>query len=242
MGINISYENLRNFAYSNDRLCAAPIKGIVLSFFGLGGQDMFGGDTEQGEELARRGIALLIPYTNPWCWMNRQAVQFTDKLVTVLTEKYTLPDTLPIVSSGGSMGGLSALVYARYAARTPAACVVNCPVCDLAFHYTERPDLPRTIHSAFSAYPESLEDAIRTASPLHLADEMPDIPYYLFHCDEDTAVGRADHSDRFADAMRRHRRVTYHTVPGRGHCDLTEDMRRLYNDYIINSIVSHYAE
>ena len=34
--------------------------------------------------LADKGIACLIPYLNPWNWMNRQAVAYTDELIAVL--------------------------------------------------------------------------------------------------------------------------------------------------------------
>ena len=44
----INYENLRNFAYSNDKICEGEIKGIVLQFFGLGGKEMYAEDTESG--------------------------------------------------------------------------------------------------------------------------------------------------------------------------------------------------
>ena len=47
------------------------------------------------------------------------------------------------------MGGLCALVWPRYTKRRVVAVAANCPVCDLPFHYTERPDLPRTLRAAF---------------------------------------------------------------------------------------------
>ncbi len=37
----INYENPRYFTYSNDKLCKGDIKGIVISFFGLGNASMF---------------------------------------------------------------------------------------------------------------------------------------------------------------------------------------------------------
>ncbi len=233
----ITYETLRYFGYSNDRICVPPIRGIVLDFFGLGGQDMFMEDIPRGVELAQKGMILLVPYNNPWAWMNPQAVQYTDELVDVLLDRYHLPEDLPVVSSGGSMGGLSSLVYARYAKRTPVACVANCPVCDLPYHYTERPDLPRTLYSAFfNSGADNLEEAMKAASPLHLAPDMPDIPYTIFHCEEDAAVNIHKHSQRFVKAMKG-RRVEYYTVPGRNHCDLTEEMRALYDCRIEQAIL-----
>ena len=49
----ITYENLRSFAYVNDRICEKPIKGIVLSFFGLGKTVTFDVDTKDGEMLLK---------------------------------------------------------------------------------------------------------------------------------------------------------------------------------------------
>ena len=233
----ITIENLRDFAYCNDKICKRPIKGIVLSFFGLGGCTMFGDETEDGKKYGEKGIILLVPYQNPWAWMNRQTVDFTDELIDVLVKAYNLPENIPIVSTGGSMGGLSALVYTAYAARTPVSCVANCPVCDLPYHYTERPDLPRTLYSAFGTYECTLEAALRSASPIHLVDKLPaDTEYFIFHCEEDKAVNKQMHSDRFVSELGKSHTVSYYAVPERGHCDLTEEMRSLFTECVVNSI------
>jgi dipeptidyl aminopeptidase/acylaminoacyl peptidase len=235
----ISYETLRFFAYSNDKICTLPIKGIVLDFFGLGGQQMFNDDTQAGIDLAKKGIVLLIPYNNPWAWMNAQAVQYTDEIVNAIIKKYSLDEDIPIVSSGGSMGGLSALVYTRYAQHTPVACIANCPVCDLPYHYTERPDLPRTIYSAFYFNEaESIDEAMKSSSPLHLVNEMPDADYYIFHCENDSAVNIKKHSEQFVNEMQKGHRIRFYTVPERDHCDLDEKSNKLYHDYIVDSILN----
>lgn len=233
--INIS--NLHNFAYCNNQICTKPILGIVISFFGLGISSMYSEDTDDGCRYAEKGILYLIPYQNPWAWMNNQTVNYTDELMDVLFKEYNLPDNLPVVSSGGSMGGQSALVYTAYAKRTPAACVVNCPVCDLPYHYTERSDLPRTLYSAFGTYSGTMEDALCSASPLHLIDKMPiSTSYFIFHCEEDRAVNKQKHSDRFVRKMIEKHTVSYYTVPEKGHCELTEEMQELYNKCIMKSI------
>lgn len=226
----ITAENVRNFAYVNDAVCQRPIRGIVVEFMGLGNQKQFNEETELGKKFGEQGLIFVIPYLNPWAWMNPQAVKTTDEILEAVLERCGL-DTLPIVSAGGSMGGQQALVYARYAERTPVKCVVNCPVCDLPYHYTERPDLPRTLYSAFGMTDaDTLQEAMAAASPLHLAqrDEMPDAEYVVFHCEKDEAVNKQKHSDRFVDTMGKKRTVEYYAVPDRGHCDLTDEMRALY--------------
>ena len=177
--INIS--NLHNFAYCNNQICTKPILGIVISFFGLGISSMYSEDTDDGRRYAEKGILYLVPYQNPWAWMNQQAVKYTDEIIDVLIKQYHLSNDIPIVSTGGSMGGQSALVYTALSKRTPVACVANCPVCDLVFHFTERPDLPRTLYSAFYHEDGSLEKALESASPIHMVERMPDVNYYIFH-------------------------------------------------------------
>jgi dipeptidyl aminopeptidase/acylaminoacyl peptidase len=138
---------------------------------------------------------------------------------------------------GQSMGGLASLVYTRYAKRTPIACISNCPVCDLVYHFTERPDLPRTIYSAFWNEEGELNDILKKYSPVHLAPEMPDAKYYIFHCDKDKSVNLGSHSQKFVAAMKEcGKGVELEIIPDRGHCKLTfaaNDKRlRLALDYI----------
>ena len=232
----ITYETLASFGYLNDALCQPPYKGLVIQFYGLGNTTMYKEPPAMAMDLAQAGILYLVPYTNPWAWMNPEAVALTDELVDVIFDHYHLPENLPIVSIGGSMGGHGALVYTRYAKRTPAACVANCPVCDLPYHFTERPDLPRTLYSAFGSYEGTMEDALRTASPLHLAGNMP-VPtkYTVFHCTADKAVNKKMHSDRFVQAMADVHDLEYISVPDRGHCDLTEEMWAEYHRRIIEA-------
>lgn len=235
----MTYENIRSFAYVNDRVVKKPIKGIVVNFIGLGGEAMYDNDTDGDTFFCEKGILYVHPYNNPWNWMNRQAVNYTDEILDVLFEALDLPENLPIVSIGGSMGGLSCLVYTYYAKRTPVACVANCPVCDAPYHYTERPDLPRTMYSALYNNPGSLDEALKSISPLHLAPDMPDIPYTIFHCNKDGAVNIDMHSEKLVAAFKAAgKNVTYHIVPDRGHCDLTPEMYELYRKYIVDAILS----
>ena len=233
----INAQNIRSFAYVNDAVCRPPIKGIVIHFFGLGDTSMYADDTEEGKMYGQKGILYVVPYANPWAWMNEQTVALTDELIDVLTEKFNLPSDVPIVSSGGSMGGQSALTYCAYAKRTPTACVANCPVCDTVYHYSERDDLPRTLYSALWHTQGSLEQALTSISPLHITDKMPRINYYIFHCTGDKAVDITRHSDKFVRKMLDDgHSVNYTVIPGRAHCDIGEQNKKLYEKYITDEI------
>ena len=232
----INSGNLRNFAYVNDGVCKKPVKGILINFFGLGHAPMYDWDILEGEFYGSQGILYVVPYTNPWAWCNRQTVEYVDEIIDVVIKKFGL-ENAPIVSSGESMGGLSAIVYCAYAKRTPVACVANCPVCDAAYHFTERNDLPRTMYSAIGNYEGTLEDALKSISPVHIIEKLPDIPYHIFHCGGDNAVKIAYHSDIFVEKMRKlGRTVTYDTIPERGHCDIGYELKKLYAKYVADEI------
>lgn len=235
----ITPENLDSFAYVNFASLTGAPRGLVLEFMGLGGSWMSDGTGKPlGTRLGSEGILYAIPYLDPWNWMDPAAVRETDEIVDAIFERVGL-SSLPVVSSGGSMGGLCCLTYARYAARPVSAVVANCPVCDLPYHYTERPDLPRTLYAAFSSCGFStLDEALRSASPLHLAQagELPSIPYTLFHCTRDEAVNKEMHTDRLEKAMKGHYDITVIPVPDRGHCDLTDEAREAYTQALIRGV------
>lgn len=230
----INSENISSFAYCNGNLITTDVRGIVVDFHGLGENSMTYTPGELAQICASKGIVYLYPYDNPWSWMNDLAVRYTDEIIDAVIDKYDLPENVPIVAAGGSMGGCSALVYTRYAKRTPVACAANCPVTDLPYHYTERPDLPRTIYSAFMHYSGDFTAAIQTASPYHLAASMPkDTTYFIVAGEADTAVNIGMHSDRFvAELQKTHDKITYTRVPGMGHCMLPDKEKAEYFDFI----------
>lgn len=234
MNTPINKDNILSFAATNEYLIDRPISGIALEFHGLGdGLRMISETNGLGRYFAERGMLYVIPYYGPWSWMNDKAVKYTDEVVDALFDKYALPADTPIVSTGLSMGGLSSLVYCVYARRTPVACAANCPVCDLPYHYTERDDLPRTIYGALSHYDMPLDEAMRRTSPLHLVDQMPDIPYSVFVGTADEEVDYKMHGVRFAAAMRAAgRRVDLTVMDGQPHCEFTPDALVKYRDFI----------
>ena len=85
----ITIENLRSFAYCNNKICKKPIKGLAISFFGLGGASMYEEDMEIGVRFAEKGILYMIPYQNPWAWQNKQNVSYTDEIIDVSNDIIT---------------------------------------------------------------------------------------------------------------------------------------------------------
>ena len=238
-------EPLERFAYAAFPSAGSAPRGVVVHFMGLGSQwqareedGPHGLEREGAAAATAAGAVFVVPYLDPWNWMNAAACAETDRILDLVFEKAGLPADAPVVSTGGSMGGLCALAWPRYARHRVVAVAANCPVCDLPFHYTERPDLPRTLRAAFGPEPD-FDAALRSRSPLHLAPELPDVPYAVFHCAADQAVAKVAHSDKFVAAMRAlGRRVEYVEVPGRGHCDLDEASLRRYGSFVADALRS----
>ena len=234
----MNYENIRYFAYTNAELIKGEVKGIVLTFHGLGFDSMYDHHSENDKKDAENGILVIVPYYNPWCWMNKQTVDYVDDIVDIMKEHFGLDDSIKVTASGGSMGGQCALVYTCYSKHKPFRCVTNCPVCDMVFHYTERVDLPRTIYSAYGCYEGTLQEALESQSPYHLAEKMPDIEYVQYHCTEDDAVNKELHSDKFVAKMQAlGRNVRYIAVPDRGHCSLPDDVLTDYDASIRKGMI-----
>jgi dipeptidyl aminopeptidase/acylaminoacyl peptidase len=209
---------LDKVAWIGDASLRGPARGIVLRFAGLGWASLKDSADPMELEWGQAGALVVQPYHEPWAWMNDSTVALVDEVVAGLFERHALPADTPVIATGCSMGGHGALTYALLSRRPVAACAAVSPVCDLTFHYGERPDLPRTLHHAFGSYGDVTE-ALIAHSPLHQAARMPDVPYLIIHGDADRAVGKAQHSDRLVAALRAAgRTVDYREQPGMGHC------------------------
>ena len=231
----ITYENLRSFTYSNDHLIKGKVKGIVIEFCGFNTVNYFCDDIQEGREYADKNIVYLRPYYNPWCFMNRVAVKYVDEIVSVIVDKYNLGKNAKIVSTGFSMGALGALVYSVYATITPCACIANSPVCDLVYHYQTRPQVARALYGSFYEYDGTLIEALKTSSPIHLIDKMPNIPYTIFHCECDATLDIEKHSTRLVNAMKDKFSVNYIKVPYRVHCDLSASAKLEYEKAVLKN-------
>lgn len=219
----ITYEDLAYFAYSNDKLIEGPVRGIVVEFSGLNQTARFE-EKPLGTALAAKGILMLSPYLNPWNWMNKTALAMTEELLAMIRSRYALPVDAPVVVTGGSMGGLCALMFARYAQRAPIACVVSCPICDLFHYVAQKPERPRMLYGAYHDEGfDTYEEALTAHSPLYQAKAMPkETRYVVYHCEQDQIVNIDLHSAKLVEALREEHQVTYHVVPDCGHCQMDE--------------------
>ncbi|MGH7145774.1 MAG: alpha/beta hydrolase family protein [Planctomycetota bacterium] len=193
--------------------------GIVLSFHGLGNTELRREPNADELYYGALGGVCALPYTGPWCWMNRAARSMVDELIVALRKKYRLSPRCPVIATGGSMGGTSSLLFTRYSRQGVSRCLANCPAADVTAHFHERPDLPRTFRCAFYGYKEPFAQLLKEHSPLHQVAHFPKVPYFIVHGGKDTAVAQATHSDPIVRAMKKRKLdVEYVVVPAMGHC------------------------
>ena len=209
---------LRQVAWIGDKFVEGDITGVIIVFHGLGGGGLKGGPGYDEQEWAANGGLVVFPYYGPWSWMNRRSRAFVDELISSVYQHFKLGREVPLIITGGSMGGQGALIYTRYSPHRIAACFANYPACDLEYHFTERPDVPPTMRYAFREQAADFNAALAEHSPLRQAAAMPDIPYLVIQGDKDLMVNKQRHSDPFVAEMRRlGRKVQYLEVPGMGH-------------------------
>lgn len=233
----ITADNLDLFCYTNaDTL--DRFSGVIVYFHGLnGGMEIISKPDVLSQYCTRNKILYVYPYLNPWNWMNDDAVVMTDCIMDAVFEKFRLPSDFPIAITGTSMGGQSALIYCALGKHRAVACALNCPVCDMVYHYSEREDVPRTIYSVYCSDPRGLDAAVRSVDPRSRMHEMPRIPYFIAHCEADTKVNIQKHSLTYIEEMRElGYDVAFRAVADRDHVDLTDEARYWLYDSMRDAI------
>jgi pimeloyl-ACP methyl ester carboxylesterase len=232
----ITVENIRNFAYVNDEVLKLPLRGIILSFSGCGGQEWFTEDTARGKFFGERGILYVLPYNNPWHWMNQQAVGYTDEVLDAVYKKYPALHQLPIAFTGISMGGYSAMIYSIRGKYKPVRYVLNCPCCDLQYQYEHVQLFRRIFYSAVWHEAGTMAETLIDNSPITLAQQLPAVPYYFFHSETDEVLLKAAHSDRMVQRLRQlGHKVTYEEFTGCVHGDLPEGGENRFRQYLLQA-------
>ncbi len=232
----INNENLDWFGYTNDDVVSGDVRGICIDFFGLNFTGYVPAADEKSKYLGEHGVVCIHPYTNPWSWMNYQTFDICERLIEVVCERYNLPNNVPVVTAGTSMGGLESYNFAARTCFNVKACFSDCGVTDLHKHLKA---FPYTYRSAYSAYYEEgdMEESLREHSPVLLADKLPDADYHIFHNSKDPQVIYEDNALPMYAALRAAgKRVTLETVDDEFHGIRKEEACEKYARLIVESV------
>lgn len=243
----INFENLSYYTRNNLKYVEGDIKGIVMEFPGLGGSSCLGGLVGMGEyssdfaqECGKKGIAVMYMYCGPWSWGNKGVIRMADLVIDALKDHYNLPDDIPVVSTGGSMGGLGALMFTHGSRHNIISCMAACPCYDILGEYKSfdaLKEFPRTYLSAIAAYDMPLTEGLKAITPQENIATMPKVPYYVVCNVEDECFddeGMAVFVQKMKDAGHD---VTFKVLPGTTHGTFTDEERVSYRNFIINSII-----
>lgn len=226
----INASTLALYCNTNEAVLTSPVRGFVLEFPGLGGGSCMGGCMDFGEycggyagELGREGILVAYTFPGPWSWMNPGAVRYCELLAQAIREKYALPRDIPWVVTGGSMGGLGALIFSADAKEKPHACLAVCPCVDVLSCYEIRPDFRRTMIGAALCGSDSIEEGLRRLSPVLRMEDMPFIPYLLINDCDDDIIPAAQMDAYVAEMQKLGHRVDYDRLEHCGHGAITPE-------------------
>ena len=216
----IRSENLLDYAFINEDTLVHPLRGICVSFHGYTDATMYKSSDEIASALGRQGIAFVFPYYSVWAWMSRSSQAFNEQVIDAVYERLQADEAVPLIVSGSSMGGLTALNYLIYGKRKSIGCALNCPVTDMNRVFIDKRDFRRAILSAHIEEDAALDDIMKQYSPVHFAQRLPHIPYFLLFGENDpyfTEIHMPPLLEKFEQYGLPYRLMIQ---PGMKHCDV----------------------
>ena len=195
-------------------------------------------DDDFAKKCGENGILLAYMFTGPWSWMNKGAVKITDAVVDAIKDKYSLNENTPLVLSGGSMGGLGAIIYSIESNHEITACAAACPCVDILDRFNAAIDFPRTFIRAIAEYDMPAEDALKTLSPVHRIEDMKKIPYFITNCCEDEVFPEEQLDNFISMLQEKGHKLEYHKMQGKKHGEFTPEIKEKFKDFLINSIIN----
>ena len=216
----INEENFFDYAFVNTDALSFPVKAVCVEFHGYTDATTYSESPAKAKLLGEQGIAWVFPYYSVWAWMSRSSQEFNEQVLDAVYKKLGIPDTTPLIITGGSMGGLTALCYQVYGKRKAAACAVNCPVTDMAKFFDVVPDARRAILSAHILEEKPFRAVLDSYSPVKLVDKLPTIPYLLIYGEKDERITE-EFMPQFLEGMKAAGHdIKYRIQKDMIHCDI----------------------
>ncbi len=229
---NISYENVREYAYTNADIVKKPVRGIYINFHGAGFTGTIDEDTPFAKALAEAGVAEIFPYGDRYCLMNEKLAEQVEYIVDIIRKELKAPDSVPVAFGGGSMGGLAALTFGVFSNIKPVCVLANCPNTDLYAREKLRPETAEQHRRAFRHTDLPWDTVLRIHSPRYLINRLPETDYLFLSGDNDPVPGLSRDTEILARLLKkRGDRVAFYSGPI-GHCNATEEMTLAWNRFL----------
>ncbi len=220
----ITFENVREYAYTNADMVKKPVRGVYLNFHGAGYGDVRNEDSPFAKALAEAGVVEIFPYGTQDSWMKKGPAEEVEFLVDVIRRKYGIPDSVPVAFGGCSMGGFAALTFGLFSKIKPACVLANCPV-NVPEDWVDfqKPGL----------LPGTLEGITH---PLAAADRLPEADYFFISGTNDPIPYMARNTRALARRLRK-RGLKAELYEGPiGHCGATEEMILAWNSFLFERL------
>ena len=231
-------DHFNKLCLNNAEMIKGEIKGIALYFTGLGHTSQPANDMVAAPECARHNVLYILPFYNPWCWMNEKTVKYVDAMVDAARELFNVSADAPVGVYGGSMGGYNTFHYAVKSKNKIVAAALNCPCCNIEY---ELPYSPTTVfRSYFESAIEDTDDFEKYAhdnSPINMVDKLPKIPYRFAVGLKDAVLYPSMHSNIMVERMvEAGHDVVRNDFPDVGHCNLTHKDRIAEHTWLCEKI------
>lgn len=231
----MNWDNLGDFAFVNTDTLKGEPKGIVLNLHGYTDGTMFDKSNAFAAKMGENGIVYVFPYHSVWAWMSKSSMAYIEEVLDTVYKHYGFDEKTPFVISGGSMGGMTAIMYGIFGKKKPIACTANCPVTDLEKMLSH--DMTRAIYSAFILEDKPFSECVKEHSPILNISKLPKIPYRIMLGEKDTAITAS--ALKFTEKMKQNGfDINTSVVAGMGHCNLADFAPEFntYLQFIINAV------
>lgn len=234
----MNWENISDYAFVNTDSLKGEPRGIVMNLHGYTDASTFTKSNPYAAAMGEAGIVFVFPYYSVWAWMSKSSFAYLEEVLDVVYAHYGFDENTPFVVTGGSMGGMTAMMYSLYGNKKARACACNCPVTDLPRIFERGKDMRRAIYSAHNLDERPLSECLEANSPIHNAERLPNIPYYIAFGEKD--LGITAEGMEFCKKMKElGRELSFDVVPEMGHCNLMQfpEYAKKYADFVKKNVL-----
>lgn len=197
----ITSDNLFDYAFLNEDSLQKPVKGVCIYFHGYTDGTRYKESPILGQKLGEQGIAWVFSYHSVWAWMSETSQQYCEQVLDAVYERLGIDESVPLVVTGGSMGGMTALNYLIHGKRKAIACAANCPVLSVKGYFEKSSETRAAILSAHIEKEGELMEILADLSPIYFTEKLPKIPYFFVFGKKDPTPAINEHIEELKEKL-----------------------------------------